>query len=480
MRIGPSSIQPAMFSNLSANQRFLILIMPVFLTALAVRILCAWPALQSPERLTRLDSATYYQPAQSLWENHRVMNIGPDSDLPAVQRPPGYIYFLAVVGGRQGEPFSIVPAAVAGCLVDALTVFLAALTGRALAGRRAGFWAAVLYALNLTALANAPLILADSLLGFLCAWQVFFLVRAWRTKRLSDFLFGAVFAALAALTKPVNLPVFLVLIPFVLAPVIFRSWKKAVSAILLTALVFSALLLPWMIRNQLVGAGFVLDRNSGLTARHNTAAILARVNGTDIDTERAALEAEAEAEAAFPVKPGGAFNTFEREMEQDSWYLARYRKTIFEHPGAAAATHLFQVWILLPDLPNFLQNLGLRTGERGTLAVLRRDGPVAAFRHYMGGSYSAAFLAMPFLLATGALYALTAAGVWIYLRRRRWAVLTLFAVFVLYYLAVPGPVLMPRYQIPALPFACEMAGAVISVCGIRRWRKRRSCPRCNP
>ena len=468
-----------MFSKLSANHRFLLRIVPVFLIAFVIRILCAWPALQLPERLTRLDSATYYQPAQSLCENNRVMNIGPDSDLPAVQRPPGYIYFLAVVGGRQGEPFKFVPAAVAGCLVDALTVFLAALTGRALAGRRAGFWAAILYALNLTALANAPLILADSLLGFFCAWQVFFLIRAWRTKRLRDFLFGSVFAALAALTKPVNLPVFLVLIPLVLAPVISRSWKKTAGAVLLTVLVFCALLMPWMIRNQLVGAGFVLDRNSGLTACHNTAAILARVNGTDIDTERAVLEAEAE--AAVPVQSeNGVFNAFEKEMEQDNWYLARYRKAIFEHPGATAATHLFQIWILLPDLPNFLQNLGLRTGERGTLAVLRKDGVLAAFRHYMDGSYAAAFLAMPFLIVSGALWALTAAGVWIYLRKRRWTVLTMFAVFVLYYLAVPGPVLMPRYQIPALPFACAMAGAVISVCGIRRWRKRRSCPRCNP
>jgi len=468
-----------MFSKLSANQRFLLRIVPVFLVAFVLRILCAWPALQSPERLTRLDSATYFQPAQSLCENHRVMNIAPDSDLPAVQRPPGYIYFLAVVGGRQGEPFAIVPAAVAGCLVDALTVFLAALTGQTLAGRRAGFWAAVLYALNLTALANAPLILADSLLGFFCAWQVFFLVQAWRTKRLRDFLFSSVFAALAALTKPVNLPVFLVLIPLVLAPVIFRSWKKTAAAVLLTWLVFCALLLPWMIRNQLVGAGFVLDRNSGLTARHNTAAILARVNGTDIETERAALEAEAE--ATVPVQSeNGVFSVFEKEMEQDSWYLARYRKAIFEHPGAAAATHLFQVWILLPDLPNFLQNLGLRSGERGTLAVLRKDGVLAAFRHYMDGSYAATFLAMPFLIVSGALWALTAAGVWIYARKRRWTVLTLFAVFVLYYLAVPGPVLMPRYQIPALPYVCAMAGAVISVGGIRRWRKRRSCRRCNP
>ena len=455
----------------STKNSFLRRIALVFLAAYVIRILCAWPALLSPELLTRPDSATYLHPAYSYMEN-RVLNLAPDSGFPAVQRPPGYIFFLILVGR------SLVQMAVFGCLVDALTVFPVALAGRSLAGRRAGFWAAVLYALNLTSLATAPLILADSLLGFFCAWQVFFLVRAWRTKRLSDFLSGAVFAALAALTKPVNLPVFLVLVPLVLAPVIFRSWKKTAGAILLTGLVFCALLLPWMLRNRAVGAGFVLDRNSGLTARHNTAAILARVNGTDIDTERAVLEAEAD--AAFDAGPGQIVSAFEKDMEQDSWYLARYRKEIIRHPGAAAVTHLFQVWILLPDLPDFLQNLGLRTGERGTLAVLRKDGVLAAFRHYMGGSYAASFLAAPFLLATGALYALTAAGVWIYLRRRRWAVLTLFAVFVLYYLAIPGPVLMPRYQIPTLPFACALAGAVISACGIRRWRKRRSCRRCNP
>ncbi len=463
-----------MFSKQSATHRFLRRIIPVFLVAFVIRVLCAWPALQSPELLTRLDSASYRLPARAIEENYgKKMTIAPDSSFPAVQRPPGYIFFLVLVGR------TLIHIAIAGCLIDALTVFPVAFAGRSLAGRRAGFWAAVLYALNLTALANAPLVLADSLLGFFCAWQVFFLVRAWRTKRLSDFLFGAVFAALAALTKPVNLPVFLVLIPLVLAPVIFHAWKRTAAAVLLTALVFCALLMPWMIRNQSVGAGFVLDRNSGLTARHNTAAILARVNGTDIDTERAALEAEAE--AAFSVRPEtDAFNAFEKEMEQDRWYLAQYRKAIFKHPGATAATHLFQVWILLPDLPDFLQNLGLRTGERGTLAVLRKDGVVAAFRHYMDGSYAAVFLAMPFLIVSGALWALTAAGAWIYARRRRWTVLALFAAFVLYYLAVPGPVLMPRYQIPSLPFACALAGAVISVCGIRRWRKRQSCPRCNP
>ena len=460
-----------MISLSPARQRFLLRIVPVFLAALAIRILCAVPALRSPELLMRLDSGTYLQPALALVQDG-AMNVAPGAEEAAVQRPPGYIFVLAVLIALFGR--SAVLLALTGCLVDALTVFPVALTGRELAGRQAGFRAAVLYALNLTALANAPLILADPLLGFLCACQVFCLVRTWRTGRLTDFLCGAVFAAAASLVKPVNLPVFLVLIPLVLAPVVFRSWKKAASAVLLTALVFCAVLVPWMIRNRTAGAGFALDRNSGLTALHNTAAILARVNHSDGDTERARLEAEAE--TAFAAEP----KRFASIAERESWYLSRYRKTILAHPGAAAATHMFQVWILLPDLPDFLQNLGLRTGERGTLAVLRRDGVLAAFRHYMDGSYATAFLAMPFLLISGALWALTGAGAWIYARRRRWTVLTMFAVFVLYYLAAPGPVLMPRYQIPALPFACAMAGAVISVCGIRRWRKRRSSRRCNP
>ena len=167
-------------------------------------------------------------------------------------------------------------------------------------------------------------------------------------------------------------------------------------------------------------------------------------------------------------------------QEREEWFLKRYREAILAHPGSAAATHLFQVWILLPDLPDFLQDLGLRSGERGTLAVLRHDGPAAAFRHYMDGSYTAAVLAVPFVLIHAALWILTVAGVWIYAKRKRWTVLIVFVLPALYYLAAAGPVVLPRYQIPALPYACALAGAVISVCGIRRWRKRRSCPQCNP
>ena len=465
-----------MFSRLSAKHRFLLRLMPVFLLALVIRVLCAVPALKEPDRLQRPDSETYLLPAYALAEdgaintepqhNPGVIN-GVIGSHPAVQRPPGYIVFLAalrLIFGRSPVAFAL-----AGCLIGALAVFPVGVTGLNLAGRRAGFCAAILYALNLTALATAPLILADTLLGFLVAFQAMYLVKAMRTGCLRDFIPGTAFAAAAVLVKPVNIPVLILL--FMTAPFLMKTRRKKICAMLLVPLVSAVIIVPWMLRNRSVGAGFAVDRNSGLTALHNTAAILAHANHSDANDVRIRLEYEADME------------TSQRQVslqEREEWYLNRYREAILEHPWSAAATHLFQVWILLPDLPDFLQNLGLRTGERGTLAVLRRDGPAAAFRHYMDGNYAVAFLAVPFVLIHAALWVLAAAGVWIYARRKRWTVLIVFVSPALYYLAAAGPVLMPRYQIPALPFACAMAGAVISVCGIRRWRKRRSCPQCNP
>ena len=467
-----------MISCPSAKHRFLMRLIPVFVLALAVRVLCAIPALNEPDRLQRPDSETYLLPAYALAEDGEI-NIKPNSfwatvdcyyQRPAVQRPPGYIFFLAglrLIFGRTPVAFAL-----AGCLIGALAVFPVGLTGRYLAGRHAGFWAAVLYALNLTSLAVAPLILADTLLGFLVAFQAMFLVKALRTGRLRDFLLGTVFAAAAVLVKPVNIPVLALLIAT--APFVLKTRRKTVCAMLLVPLISVVIIVPWMVRNQAVGAGFAVDRNSGLTALHNTAAILAHANHSDIETERARLESAASHEFSSPN--GIRYSIQERE----EWYLKRYREAVLAHPWSAAATHLFQVWILLPDLPDFLQNLGLRSGERGTLAVLRKDGPLAAFRHYMDGNFAAAFLSVPFVLIHAALWLLTALGIWVYARRKRWTVLIACLLPALYYLAAAGPVLMPRYQIPALPFACALAGAVISVCGIRRWRKRRSCPRCNP
>ena len=139
-----------------AKHRFLLRLMPVFVLALAVRVLCAVPALKDSARLQRPDSESYLLPAYALAEDGSI-NTKPQHNParfhhgpgvkdcvvvqhPAVQRPPGYIVFLAglrLVFGRSPVAFAL-----AGCLIGARTVFPVGVTGLHLAGRRAGFWAA--------------------------------------------------------------------------------------------------------------------------------------------------------------------------------------------------------------------------------------------------------------------------------------------------------------------------------------------------
>jgi len=59
----------------------------------------------------------------------------------------------------------------------------------------------------------------------------------------------------------------------------------------------------------------------------------------------------------------------------------------------------------------------------------------------------------------------------------RWAVrrqvylLFVFLAFVVYYLVLPGPIVMPRYQLPALPMMAVMA-AIAMKDGVTAWKAR--------
>ncbi len=125
--------------------------------------------------------------------------------------------------------------------------------------------------------------------------------------------------------------------------------------------------------------------------------------------------------------------------------------------------------MLLPDAPTFFELLGMTKTGRGTLDVLRREGLFAAVSHYFSGKL---WLLIPLLPALGIVF-LTYLGcglqlvVWLW--RRQWYLAWLFMGFVAYFLVLPGPIVMPRYHLPALPMMCVMA-ALCLVAVWRRWR----------
>lgn len=437
--------------NKNSDAHFNRILSLVVLAALLIRIGCALPVLLGGgEGLTRIDSGTYLNPADALLSDG-VYLTGPGSGVPMTRRPPGYSVLLAAVFALFGR--NLFAASALNCLLSSLTCYPAGLCGKLLGGRRAGYLAAGFFALDLTSLAQAPLLLADSALGLCCAWAVYYALKSRRERTLLPFGMSCLFLALGSWFKPVNVPILIGGMPL-LAVLFFGFRRKTLLAWAMNAAVFLLLIFPWMIRNYRCGAEFDMDSNRGEMLFHSGAAILGAVTGEDTATlrDRMAHETCAYLDAHGKLYPD--------TRSRNAYCHKKYLELIRKYPGAFLRTHLPQWEMLLPDLPTFLENNRLTVTGRGTLDIMRKDGVFAALKNYLDGRFRLLIPALPFLLVTGLLYLGAGMMMLIWLRRwkTQWLMLILFGIFAFFYLFAGGPVTMPRYQIPALPLLCGMAG----------------------
>ena len=423
----------------------------VVLLAAVLRVAVAVPGLKAPETaFFRTDTPSYVLPALALLEEGRYVG-APGQTQPYTMRGPGYPAFLALVFGLLGKGLQL--PVILFCVLGALACIPVFRAGCWFGGTAAGTVAAVLMALNLTSIAHAPLYLSDTLFALVAAWMLYFFTRFYFHQRLPDLWLAVLLDAAGTLIRPTGL---LWIVPCLFLVLVFR--RIPVRRRLLGAagclLIFTAVLAPWMYRNSLSGGGFRLDTNIGNTLYyHNCAALVSVVTGVPRVTLRDRWIAAAEAE--FAAHPG----RYADEDARTSYKLARARELIAAHKWTYLRLH-FNPSILMPDAPTFYQLLGLAQAGRGTLDVLHRQGVLAAVRHYFGDRAWLLLPLIPALVVVGATYlgCLIQLGRW--LRRREWFLGFFFLVFAAYYLVLPGPVVMPRYHLPALPLMCVMAGAV--------------------
>ena len=312
-------------------------------------------------------------------------------------------------------------------------------------GHPAGLIAGTLYALNPTALGNAPLLLTDSLFGVFAALQYWFFLEFYRRKHLSGLYGCAAAAAIGVLVRPVNL-LFILPLLFLLAVMPEMKWQKKLQHGAGCALLFLTVIFPWMFRNAAQGAGFTIDTNTGAMYHQNGAMLLGEVTGRGYEFEKQRIVKEQEELFADIVR-------FPNEKSREEYRITQYKSLVKKH---------FFVWlkqqmnyqILLPDIPSFLECLGLSSSDRGTMAVLKEQGIMAAVRHYFGKHWFGIILAVLPLIAVSLL---TYVGSLTFLVlsfkhwKGEWMEIFIFAAFVYYYLFLPGAIVAPRYQIPALP-----------------------------
>ena len=427
------------------NQKQWIAFFLVVIAALLCRVVISCFAISEERRLVRPDTNTYLTPAYSL------ANENVDS---TTRRPPGLPVLAAVVFKCGGDTRVL---AMVLALVGGVTAAAVIKAGMVWGGFRTGIVAGTLYAFNITAIGNAPLLLSDTLAGAFAALQFWFFLEFWKNKKVWFLMAAAAVAAVGALIRPVNMLLILPLAVLVLCDGNFSFRRRCLFAAG-AAGIFFALIVPWMSFNAARGAGFCIDTNTGAMYHQNGAMILGEVSGRGYEAEKQRILREQEKLFAENKE------LFPDEASREKWRVARYREVVMKHLPIFLKQQIN--WqILLPDAPSFLESLGVTSSDRGTMAVLKEKGLLPAIRHYFGAAWLTVIaLLLPLLVIYGVTLAAAAGkvGYALYRIRHCWYEIIIFLAFVEYYLFLPGAITAPRYQLPALPCLCVLAAQVLN------------------
>lgn len=400
------------------------------------------------------DSSGYLQTAHTLaWDGRFALS--PDGP-PELARTPGYPLFLAAVMRAEGHRMPagleelVEPptwALLIQALLDVGLVGLTYLLARRLVSAGAALTAAAMQAVAPLAIAAGVRALSDSLFALLLTASLVLLAAFLQKRRWAHLATGAFLLAAAAYVRPIAL-----LLPAPMAVVLLRrGWRPAAAMLGL----FAACTVPWAVRNG-VQTGYW--RFSAIGAvnlyRYEAAAVRAHRSGESLAKTQQRMEDELYKALDDPasLQSPEAY----RLMSKRAW------QTLRSYPGRAAWEHLKgSTTCLLPGATDLLEVLGLSSGQRGTLDVLRREGLWAAVRHYFGGSLSPVALAVAAFgcLLLALVYAGVAATAVRKLRPAMSAACWLLLVVGVLLLLAPGPAGHPRFRVPALPLLHVAAAA---------------------
>ena len=411
--------------------------------AMLLHILLILPGLSSPEPaafFSRPDTWGYLAPAMTLADGNGFGGYQ--------ERAPGFPVLLAMV---YRLPWL---AAITFGLIGILTAVPVYLAAKKYAGNTAALLAAALFLFNPTAAANRPLWLSDTWFGLFAAWQCYFLLEYISGKRRRDWLITITIAALGALIRPINVawifPALFIGLTLPGIPLRTKLLRSTAGAVL-----FFALLFPWQARNAALGAGYCIDTNTGAMYHQNGAMILAAVNHSSFEAEKAEILAALDKEFADKTRyPDAASRT--------EYRLTKFKELIRQHPFIWIRQH-FRIHVLLPDAPALCENMGMTSSGRGTLDVMQKQGVFAAVNHYFNGRWHIPLLLLPLLVPAGLLIPGVLAEILALCRniRRNYPLLLVLLACAEYYFFLPGPITVPRYQIPALPILCILGGSGI-------------------
>ncbi len=420
----------------------------LFAGAFLLFVIYAIPGFCNPELLMRIDSATYLAPAHSILESFSYCST---SGIPTAHRVPLYPLILAFALAVSGK--SLIFCILVNCAISAAAVpILYQAAYEFTNSRRIAVITALLLMLSPTEIAFAPMFLSEGIFVTLVSLELLFFLRFVRTRKDTPLYLSAAAAALAALTRPLNVLWILPCI-FVSFFVSGAALKQKIIRAGVAFIIFALILAPWIIRNHHIGSGWRLDEVSADSLRHNASVVESRINNIPAQFYREQYAITFEKKFADKTK----FPDRDACLTYEEKYLS---SIIMKYPGTYFML-FFNPSKLVPDVPTFLENLKLTTGNRGTWDVIVKDGLIAGIFHYFDGKLYLPFLLTPLIL----ILLITYIGAFIEfifaISEKKYIIPLLFLLFSVYYLTVVGPGGYPRFQLPALPFMCLLCAQTV-------------------
>ena len=220
----------------------------VTLAALAVRV--AWVLIARRDFALHGDDYFYHWQANALADGMGFINPLSWKALgridPSAAHPPLYALYLAGVSVLGGT--SALAHRLASCVLGAAAVAVVGLTGRRIAGERAGLIGAVLAAVYPMLWINDGMLVSESLYVLLIAAVLLAAYRFWDNRTLGAALLLGAMIGLAALTRPEAV----LLVPLVGVPFLFSGhadMRRRVYGVLAIGAACLLVILPWWVRN---------------------------------------------------------------------------------------------------------------------------------------------------------------------------------------------------------------------------------------
>jgi 4-amino-4-deoxy-L-arabinose transferase-like glycosyltransferase len=422
-------------------KRSSLLLIGILVLALILRIALVLSVQGHFDRANEPDTLTYVEPALRLLHGEGFIDDG--------HRTPVYPLFIAffyLIFGEQSLPIIL-----AQILCSVFAVYMTYLVGRELLADTVGLIAALLLAISIESVTLSFFLLTETLFTTLFLGSILAYLFFRKSGNKIWIPFSGLLMGLAILCRPIAS-----YFPYLFLLLVLLDQAKRFSDRLIKVAIYClsvlAVIVPWMLWNQskidMLTITTISDYNLLV---YNAASLQANQLGV--------LEGHVKDDLLDQVENTlQARNLPDTPANRSSIYKELARNIIFSDPLKYGYLHLKNdLNNLLPGVTDLTEILGVTIGGKGTLAILNKDGVMAAINHYFEDKTWLIGIFAPALLLLLFTYITDLIGIGALAINRKWFALAIIVLPIAYLLLIPGAPSNQRFRVPAMPFISLLA-----------------------